>query len=50
MDGQLASLCVFFLNITPVISGRWEEDNIKLFAMEPLLDLYMYFMYQARER
>ena len=43
--------CFFFLfYIIPVISGRWEEDNIKLCAMELLLDLYMYFMYQVRRR
>ena len=36
--------------IIPVILGRWEEDNIKLCAVEPLLDLYMSFMYQVRRR
>ena len=36
------------VNIFLVTSGRWEEDNIKLCEMEPLLDLYMYFMYQVR--
>ena len=43
---------VFLFNIIPVISGRLEEDNIKLCAMEPLFDLnmYMYFMYQVRGR
>ena len=40
----------FFFYIIPVISGRWEEDNIKLCAMEPLLDLYMYFMHQVKRR
>ena len=25
-----------FFYIIPVISGRWEKDNIKLCAMEPL--------------
>ena len=39
---------VFLFNIIPVISGRLEEDNIKLFVMEPLVDWYMYFMYQVR--
>ena len=39
---------VFFLNIIPVISGL-REDNIKLCAMETLIDLYMYFMHQVRE-
>ena len=43
---------VFPFNIIPVISGRLEEDNIKLCAMGPLFDLYMYmyFMYQVRGR
>ena len=41
MDEQLAVL-LFFLNIIPIISRRWGEDNIKLCAMEPLLDLDMY--------
>ena len=60
MDGQLAILrfffcffffCFFFFfYIIPVISGRWEENNIKLCAVEPLLDLYMYFMYQVRRK
>ena len=51
MDGQLAILrCFFYIYIIPVISGRWEEDNIKLYAREPLLDLYKYFMYQVRRR
>ena len=52
MDEQHAILRFFFFfyNIIPVILGRWEEDNIKLCAMEPLLDLYMYFMYQVRRR
>ena len=40
----------FFIYIIPVISGRWEENNIKLCAVEPLLDLYMYYMYQVRGR
>ena len=51
MDGQLAIVrFYFFFNIIPIISGRWEEDNIKLCALEPLLDLYMYCMYQVRGR
>ena len=41
---------IIFFYIIPVISGRWEEDDIKLSAMELLLDLYMYFMYQVRRR
>ena len=41
---------VFLFNIIPVILGRWEDKNIKLCATEPLLDLYMYFMYQVRGR
>ena len=41
---------LFLIYIIPFISRRWEEDNIKLCAMELLLDLYMYFMYQVRRR
>ena len=41
---------VFLFDIIPDKSGRLEEDNIKLCAMEPLLDLYMYFMYKVRGR
>ena len=41
---------VFLFNIIPVISGRLEEDNIKLCAVGPLFDLYMHFMYQVRRR
>ena len=40
MDGWTTCDFTFFY-IIPVISGRWEEDNIKLCAMEPLLDMYM---------
>ena len=51
MDGwTTCDFTGFFFNIIPVISGRWEEDNIKLCALEPLLDLYMYYMYQVRGR
>ena len=49
MDRQLAIVWNFF-NIITVISGRRVEDNIKLCAMEPLFDVYMYFMYQLRRR
>ena len=40
----------FLIYVIPVISGRWKEDKIKLCATEPLLDLYMYFMYKVRRR
>ena len=43
-------LLLFVFNITPVISGRRVEDNIKPCAMEPLFALYMYFMYQVEGR
>ena len=49
MEG--CSTCIFtFFYIIPIISGRWEVDNIKLCAMEPLLDLYMYYLCQVRGR
>ena len=48
MDGQLAILRGG-LNIIQVISGRWEEDNIKLCAMEPVLEVHIYYLYQVRE-
>ena len=32
------------------IQQRLEEDIIKLCAMQPVFDLYMYFMYQVRGR
>ena len=49
MDNLRLYVFIFF-NIIPIISGRWEEDNIKLCALEKLLDLYMYYMYQVRGR
>ena len=43
---------VFFFCFFLILFQSYQDDGkkIKLCAMEPLLDLYMYYMYQVRGR
>ena len=40
----------FFLILFQSYQDDGKKIKIKLCAMEPLLDLYMYYMYQVRDR
>ena len=49
-NGWMDSLQFYRVFLFLILFQSYQEDNIKLCAMGPLFDLYMYFMYQVRGR
>ena len=43
-------LLLLLLILCQLYQDDGKRTNIKLYAIEPLLDLYMYYMYQVRGR